>query len=324
MVSVRLCFDRHGQSCKLHGEDEIRQMLADPGALVWLDIDRDELDQLAPFQDLIHLHPLAIEDAESPFQRPILNRYNHTVFLVLYELINPDGHERIRGYPISFFVGANYVITARDIERSTLDDVAKRWDEFGQHAETHTPGFLLFAIIDAMVDNYFPIIDTIGDRIEQLEEQILNARDIVAQRDIHSLRKELFDLRRVLAPGREVLNELIRRDTPLIDEESINYFHDVYDHVLRVLDWMDAYREMAGTLFEMQLIMSSHRLDQTIRTLTAASIMLMSASLIAGIYGMNFRYMPELNWRLGYPLALGMMLVLITVLYAYFHRRRWV
>lgn len=323
MVSVRLCFDEHGTYSNPKGEDEIRNILAHPGALVWLDVDRDHLGHLKPFDDLIHLHPLAVEDAESPHQRPILNRYDGTIFLVLYELTMAEGDNTIRGFPISFFVGQNYVVTARDIERSTLDDVAKRWQEFGQHTETHTPGFLLSAIIDALVDNYFPAVETLGNRIEALEERLLQSDERMEQKELHAVRKQLFEVRRVLAPGREVLNELIRRDTPLIDEKSINYFHDVYDHVLRVLDWMDAYREMAGTLFEMQLTMSSHRLDQSVRTLTVASIILMSASLIAGIYGMNFDNMPELGWRLGYPIALGMMLLSANLLFVFFRRRRW-
>jgi magnesium transporter len=252
-----------------------------------------------------------------------VSRYNETVFLVLYELVPPEDTGIVRSFPISFFVGKNYVVTARDIERSTLDDVAKRWREFTGEAQVHTSGFLLYAMIDAIVDGYFPIIDSLGDRLEEAEAATLNPRQIVAHGDIHQIRKELFQVRRVLAPGREVVNELIRRDTPLVDDQTINYFHDVYDHMLRVLDGLDAYREMASTLFEVQLAMSSHRLDQVIRTLTVASIMLMGSSLIAGIYGMNFQNMPELSWQFGYPVALGLMLMCSTMLYVYFHRRGW-
>ena len=323
MVSVRLCFDAQGTSCTPADEQSLRTMLTNPDALTWLDVDRDDLDSLLPFKDLIHLHPLALEDARSPYQRPIVSRYDTTVFLVLYELVRDAKTGVVRVFPISFFVGKNYVITARDIERSTLDDVARRWHEFSEVADIHTPGFLLYAIMDAIVDNYFPIVDSLGDQIEEIESTILDAQRRVSQGDIHRLRKELFEVRRVLAPGREVLNELIRRDTPLIDDQTINYFHDVYDHVLRVLDWLDAYREMAGTLFEMQLAMSSHQLDQTVRTLTVASIMLMASSLIAGIYGMNFVQMPELSWQFGYPMALGLMVLSTAILYAYFRKRRW-
>jgi len=323
MVAVRLCFDARGNPCEPASKEALREVLANPGTLTWLDVDRDDLDSLQPYEDLIHLHPLAIEDAGSPHQRPIVSRYNSTLFLVIYELVLPQGNELIRGYPISFFVGENYVVTARDIERSTLDDVAKRWHDFTQHMERQSSGFLLYAIIDAIVDAYFPIVDALGDRIEDIETVILDPHGIVMQRDIHLLRKQLFDVRRVLAPGREVLNELVRRDTPMVDAQTINYFHDVYDHMLRVLDWLDAYRDMAGTLFEMQLAMSSHRLDQVMRTLTVASIMLMMSSLIAGIYGMNFHNMPELSWQLGYPMALGLMLLCTGLLYLYFRRRRW-
>lgn len=323
MLSIRLCFDNTGQPLEPADEQELRKVLDDQESLTWLDVDRDDLDRLKPYADLIRLHPLALEDAASEHQRPILSRYNGTIFMVLYELILSDDKRNVRGYPISFFVGSNYVVTVRDIERSTLDDVAKRWRQFARHVDIHTSGFLLYAMIDAIVDDYFPIIDSLGDRIEDLEDTILHAHRIVAQSQIHQLRKEIFEVRRAVAPGREVVNELVRHDTPVVEDQAINYFHDVYDHMLRVLDNLDAYREMAGTLFEMQLAMSSHQLDQTVRTLTVASIMLMVSSLIAGIYGMNFDRMPELSWKLGYPMSLGLMLFSMGLLYLYFRRRRW-
>lgn len=323
MVSVRLCFDEHGKTCDPAEQDELRDILANPKTLTWLDIDRDNLVQLHPYADFIELHPLALEDAESTHQRPIVRRYKETVFLVFYELVSGGDEGTIHGYPISFFVGKNYVVTVRDIERSTLDDVAERWREFARGVGNRSPGFLLYAIMDAIVDNYFPIIDTLGDRIEAVEEIILDPDQTLSQREILSLRKDLFNIRRVLAPGRDVLNELIRRDTPLIDDQTINYVHDVYDHLLRVLDWLNAYRDLTGTLLDMQLTISSHRLDQVIRTLTVASIMLMVSALIAGIYGMNFDQMPELHWAYGYPMALGLMLLSVVLLYVYFRSRRW-
>ncbi len=322
MVNVRLCIDGTNQVCEVSSPGDLRRVLEDPRSLIWIDIDPTEIEELEAYEDLIHLHPLAVEDARSPHQRPIFNRYGDTIFLVLHELIMHDDGS-VRGFPISFFVGQNYVVTVRDLQRSTLDDVAARWHDFSRDLDSSTPGFMLFTIVDAIVDGYFPIIDSIGDRIEDLEEQILEPRAPVLQREIHALRKELFAIRRQLAPGREVLNEILRRDSPLLDQVAFTYFQDVLDHLLRVLDWLDGYREMAGTLFEMQLAMSSHRLDQVMRTLTVASIMLMTAALIAGIYGMNFDHMPELHWVIGYPLALGLMLLTSVALYAYFRRRRW-
>ena len=324
MISVRLSLDSNGHSQALEDEDAIRANLQSDNTLTWLDVDREELDQLAPYDDLVHLHPLALEDAASPHQRPILNRYGDTFFLVMYELVIADDRTTIRSFPISFFVGRNYVITSRDIERSTLDDVARRWQGFAQDVRGMNSGFLLYTLIDAIVDNYFPAVDTIGDRLEMLDDLLEAGHNHHIQRDIHDVRKQLFEIRRSLAPGREVLNELIRRDTPLVNAETMNYFEDVYDHMLRVLDLVDAYREMASTLFEMQLLMASHRLDQVIRTLTVWSIILMVATLIAGIYGMNFEHMPELEWMLGYPAALGLMLVLSVGLLVYFRRRRWI
>jgi len=316
--------DEHGKACEVEDEAHVRRMLENPDALVWLDIDRDDLDKLQPLGDLITLHPLALEDATTPLQRPILTKYGDTLFLVVYELVDSGNGDRITTYPISIFVGSNYVVTARDIERSTLDEVAERWHQYDDIVQSKTSGFLLFAIIDALVDSYFPVVDALGDRMETLEDQIVEARRDGMQRSIHAFRKELFRVRRVLGPEREVLVELVRRDTPLLNEETIDYMHDAYDHLLRVLDWLDAYREMASNLLDMQIAISSHRLDQVIRTLTVASIMLMVASLIAGIYGMNFARMPELHWAYGYPVALGMMIVSMGLLYIFFRKRNWV
>lgn len=324
MISVRLSLDSNGHAQPLEDEDAVRANLQRDDTLTWLDVDRDELHHLQPYADLVHLHPLALEDASSPHQRPILNRYGETFFLVMYELVLADDGTTIRSFPISFFVGRNYVITSRDIERSTLEDVAVRWRTFAQDVRGMNSGFLLYTLIDAIVDNYFPVIDTIGDRLEALDDALADGRDRHIQAEVHAIRKQLFELRRVLSPGRDVLNELIRRDTPLVNDETMNYFEDVYDHMLRVLDWVDAYRDMATTLFELQLSMASHRLDQVIRTLTVWSIVLMVATLVAGIYGMNFHHMPELEWYFGYPAALLLMLALALGLLAYFRRRRWI
>lgn len=321
MIPVRLSVDSSGQPITIDSDASLRQALQAPGAVVWIDIDRAHIDDLLPYADVIHLHPLALEDASSILQRPIFNVYGTTLFLVLNELLITDG--TVGWAPIGIFVGRTYVITVREATRSMLDEVAARWHEsIGQVHDVST-GLLLFAIVDAIVDAYFPIVESLGDRIEALEDDVLNITTLTPQRDIHELRKQLFVIRRALAPGREVMNELIRRDIPVIDEHMLLYFHDVYDHMLRVLDWLDGYREMVATLVEVQLAISSHRLDQIMRTLTVASIMLMAASLIAGIYGMNFRHMPELAWQIGYPLALAMMMISTVVLYSIFRRRKW-
>jgi magnesium transporter len=324
-LRVRLAIDANGVRHDVGTEAELRTLLATRASLIWLDVDRDELHLLDPYRDLIHLHPLALEDAASPRQRPIFNRYRDTFFLVLYELVTADvAPFRVHTYPISFFVGQNYVITARDAERSTLDDVADRWLSFTEDVGSRDSGFLVYALIDAMVDNYFPAMDSIGDRLEAIEDIVEEGNGRHVQSAIREMRKELFEIRRVLAPGREVITELIRRDTPLVTDETMNYFHDVYDHILRSLDTLEAYREMGSTLFEMQMTMSSHQLDRVMRTLTVWSIILMAVTLIASIYGMNFIHMPERYWRFGYPFALVLMLGITTGLLVVFRRRRWI
>lgn len=321
MYQIRLAIGEDGHLLQPSDVTDIRPLLEGGSSLVWIDIDRDDLEDLLPFRDLVYLHPLAYEDAQSLRQRPIFSRYGETFFLVMYELIQKD-HD-IRAFPISFFVGHNYVVTARDIERSTLDDVADRWMQHRDNVPQMDAGFLLFTMLDAIVDNYFPILEHFGEGLEDLEDAIEEGAGERVQGLIHLKRRKIMELRRTLAPEREVLNELLRRETPLVSDETMAYLHDVYDHLLRVLDWLDSYRELASALFETQLAMASHKLDKVMRTLTVASIILMVSALIAGIYGMNFQHMPELAWYYGYPMAIGMMVAAALTLLWLFRRRGW-
>ena len=327
MVTVRRMVGADGVPVEAAGVADARTLLETGSALVWIDVDRRDPDALAELSDVIPMHPLAIEDAVNEHQRPIFSRYGDTFFLVMYELSDADAtsDDGIDVSPVGFFVGENYVVTVRDTERSALDDVAKRWMHHRSAVPDMDAGFLLYTMLDVIVDEYFPVLERFGERLDELESVIEDgAASESLQGRIHPLRRTVMRLRRILAPEREVLNELLRRESPLMSEETMAYVHDVYDHLLRVLDWLDSYRELASALFETHLAMASHKLDQVMRTLTMASIILMVSSLIAGIYGMNFQNMPELGWQFGYPMAIGLMVVLATALLLVFRWRKWI
>lgn len=320
MATIQLCFDGDGSRVE-PDFDDLHEVLGTHPSLVWIDLDIKEQDALRELAEQLDLHQLAVDSALLENERPQVTVYDDMIFVEFYGLkengTDPELDE------ISIFVGRNYLITVRIDDSPGIDSVYSRWIDEGHKPRDISSGMLLYALLDEIVDSYFPMVDALGDRIEELEERLLEETLNRPQLEIHQVRKELLRLRQVLAPQREVLNKLVRRDVPLIDDQVIIYMSDVYDHMLRVLDWLDSYRDMLTTLFDVQLAIQSHRLDRVIRTLTSSSIMLMVATLIAGIYGMNFVHMPELEWTIGYPLAILMMICASGGLYVAFKRRGW-
>jgi Mg2+ and Co2+ transporter CorA len=184
-------------------------------------------------------------------------------------------------------------------------------------------GILLYSLLDSIVDNYFPVIDSIVERVEDLEEQIFEKFDQRSIEDIFTLKKDLLALRKVLAPERDVLNVLIRRDLPIFEEHTLVYFQDVYDHVVRITDSIDTYRDLLSSALDSYLSMQSNRLNVTVQTLTSFSIMLMSIATVTGWYGMNFNNMPELTSVIGYPAVFVFVVLMVALEFLFFKRRGW-
>jgi magnesium transporter len=187
----------------------------------------------------------------------------------------------------------------------------------------HDVAVPIYSLLDALVDGYFPVIDAISEEIEEIESAMFGPRPGPHQAEIFGLKRELLNLRKVLAPEREVLNTLIRRDEPVLGEQSLPYFQDVYDHIFRVLDTVDLNREQLSGLLDAHLAVVSNRLNMIMKRMTALATILMSVTLVASNYGMNFDVMPELHWAYGYPWALGMMVVVGVILTVIFKRVDW-
>ncbi len=194
----------------------------------------------------------------------------------------------------------------------------------GRHnGRSRESGILLYSLLDTIVDHYFPVVDSIVDRVEDLEEEIFERYSVGAIESIFGLKKDLLALRKVLAPERDVLNILVRRDLPIFDQQTLLYFQDLYDHVVRITDSIDTYRDLLSSALDSYLSMQSNRLNITVQTLTSVSIILMSIATITGWYGMNFQHMPELASPLGYPAVIGVVLLVTAVEVALFKRKGW-
>ncbi len=300
---------------------EIDELTDRPGTLVWVSATSPDDGEIAHFEREFRLHPLAVEDLRKQHQRPKLDAFEEQHMIVAYEAVAdaPDGLSEIH-----VFVGAGWLLSVHWTPTPMLDAVrtrfARRRDEV-----TNPAGELLYALLDAAVDSYFPELDTISDRIDALEDRVLEGNDDrESLREILHLKRRLLDLRRVLAPMRDVANALLRRDLEIVDASSTPYYQDLYDHLVRVLDQLDVYRDLLAAVLDARLTVASNNLNTVMKRLTAFTVILMVPTLIAGVYGMNFRFMPELGWPFGYPLALSVMAAAVVVSVTYFRRKGWI
>ncbi|HEX2849829.1 MAG TPA: magnesium/cobalt transporter CorA [Acidimicrobiales bacterium] len=289
------------------------------GTLLWVDLTDPTDDELDCVQHEFSLHSLALEDARKHGQRPKLERYPDHVFLVAYgaELAEVD-----------MFCGPSWLVTVRarggDDRPWDPTEAVARFEKSGP-LET-TPGYLLYTILDDLVDNYFVHAERVEDELEALEEQIFSETppdEREVQRALYGLRRDLLAFRRKVVPMREVVAEILRREVDWIDDIALTHFQDVYDHLLRAVDQLDSQRELMGNAVDAHLAIISNRMNEVMKKMTSWGAILLGSALIAGIYGMNFKDMPELGWRYGYPSALGAMALLTAVLYWFFKRRDW-
>jgi magnesium transporter len=294
---------------------------AAPTPLVWIDVSNPGEAEAAILRDRCGFHPLAVEDCIRGRQRPKIDRYADFLFLVLYVAsINPERH-RMALNEIHIFLGERYIVTVHDHKVSEVSEIVARWRASPQHFTS--TGWLAYALLDEVVDDYFPVLEHFAERAEQVENAIFERLEAPGMQQILLLRHQLILFRRAVVPGRDVLSSLLRRDVPFLQPELLPYFQDVHDHTIRVTEGIDAMRELLSGALEAHLTVASNRLNQTVRMLTAWSIILMSMALVAGVYGMNFVAMPELEWRWGYYAALGLMAAVGGGLVTFFRRRGW-
>jgi magnesium transporter len=266
-------------------------------------------------------HPLSIEDCRHQHQRPKVEEFPGYYFIVLYEaLLNDLG--RLQLGELGIFLGGNYLVTVHSEPIRAIETAERLWRSWTDLAERGT-GLLSYLLIDAVVDDYLPLLDTVSDRMDTLEDRIFADFQAESLEEIFRIKKELLLLRRAVTPLRDVFNTLLRREQPIFSRETHTYFQDVFDHLIRVADTIDTLRDMIGSMMDAYLSISGNRMNLIMKRLTSIATILMSVTLVAGIYGMNFDYMPELKWRYGYVGALLSMLVVGLAIYSHFRRIKW-
>ena len=300
--------------------DEVDRLIAREGTLVWVNVENPSDGLISELEREFGLHPLAVEDLRKRNQRPKLDSYEGQHVLVAYEAV-PE--ETVRLSELHLFFTKQWVLSVQFGPMPMVDAALRRFAD----SETEKAGSvdtLVYLVLDAAVDSYFPELDRLSDRIDALEDRVLvgdaDRRGLV---ELLHLKRRLLELRRVLAPMRDLANALIRRDLDIVSDQAMPYYLDLYDHLVRVLDQLDLYRDLLATVVDARMTVASNNLSQIMKRLTAFTVILMVPTLIAGIYGMNFVHMPELDWPLGYAYSLGLMAVAVVIAVTWFRRNGW-
>jgi magnesium transporter len=303
--------------------EQISTILQQTDGFIWIGLHEPKEALLRQVQQAFELHDLAIEDAHRAHQRPKLERYGDCLFVVLHTAELERDRLRLQFGETHLFVGPRYIVSVR--HRSSLS-----YAEVRQRCETtppllgQGPGFVLYALMDFIVDQYFPVVDALEDALEALEAEIFGeALSRETTQRIYQLKRQLLDIKRAVAPLVEVCNRLMRFDLALIPEDTRPYFRDIYDHVIRINDMVDVQRELLTTALEANLSLIAVEQNEVVKRLAGLAVLIAVPTLIVGVYGMNFEFMPELRWPYGYPLVMGAMLGLCGLLYVYFKRLGW-
>jgi magnesium transporter len=324
MLKAIHCNPREHNFQRVTSLEQVREIKQDPSAIFWLDVENPSEQDLTKIGEEFHLHPLAIEDASHEHQRPKVEEYEQFYFVVFYTVNRHQETKQLDIHEVDMFLGKNYLITVHENPISELNEVEQRWTRNVKHLEWGI-GVLLYSLLDTIVDTYFPIVDGLVDQAEDLEDRMFmgSKRNNTFTQELLELKKQFLALRRIASPERDVLNVLTNRDNPLFDERVLIYFRDVYDHITRLADTIDLYRDQLSTVMDANLSIVSNDLNKVMRTLTVASIILMVDALIAGIYGMNFENIPELHLYYGYFGCLILMAVLSILLALCFKHLKW-
>lgn len=301
---------------------EISDLRTTKQNVVWADISDPTSQDFLDLAEEFGFHPLSIEDCQKAHQRPKVEEYPGYYFIVIYEasLAGEDDHLELR--ELNIFLGANYLVTVHRRPIRAIETASRLWPEWTDRAE-HGSGLVAYLLMDAIVDDYLPLLDLLSERMDEFEDQIFGEFQPSSIERIFRIKKELLFLRRSITPLRDVFNMMLRREQPIFARETHVYFQDVFDHIIRVADTIDALREMLGSTMDAYLSVSGNRMNMVMKRLTSVSTILMSMTLVAGVYGMNFAFMPELRWRYGYIFALLSMVVVGLALYTYLRKVKW-
>ncbi len=301
-----------------------RAWLSRPG-VTWINIEGvHQIDLLEQFGAVFGLHPLVLEDIANTGQRPKVEDYGGYLYIVLRMLSLPESTQGVVGEQVSLVLGPNFVISFQEgIAGDVFDPIRVRLRAAKGRVRHEGADYLVYSLIDAIVDGYFILLEKLGEEIEVLDERMLANSAREAARTINQLKREMIWLRKAVWPLREMISTLQRTESTLIRASTGVYLRDVYDHTIEVIDTVETYRDVLSGMLDNNLSLLTARLNEVMKVLTVISTIFIPLTFIVGIYGMNFRHMPELEWRWAYPLVMLGMAGIAVALYFYFRRKKW-
>jgi magnesium transporter len=294
----------------------------DTDAFLWVGMHEPGDDELQKVADALSLHPLAVEDALSPHQRPKVEPYDDMLFIVLRTLWYVDERDEVETGQVAMFVSRNYVVTVRQGSGVELSGVRTDLEQKA-HLLGHGPSAVVYSVADRIVDGYEDVAGELDTDVGEVEESVFSPDRTRDSHRIYVLKREIAEFRRAVTPLRTPMQRFANAGYPFIHSDAAAFFRDIADHVVRVNETIETLDQLLTTAFEAHLARISVDQNEDMRKISAWAAIAAVGTLVAGVYGMNFQYMPELKWHLGYPLAIGLMVVLSLVLYRQFKKSGW-
>jgi magnesium transporter len=294
------------------------------GALHWIDLEAPTQEEAAILKDAFHFHPLAIEDCLEDVHHPKLDEYDGYLFAIVHGIRFDAPTDEFVTRELDIFLSPTYLVTHHKGPMRSITAAREQCGKGVQAALPRGTGFLLHAILDQMFEHYFPSLDSIEDQIQLLQVECFDNPTTVTLERVFALRRDVMMLRRICLPQREIVHRLARGDYPGITDKAAIYFRDIYDNLYRIVDAAMQYQDLVQGTMDAYLSSVNNRLNETMKRLTVISALLMPLTVITGIYGMNFEFMPELHWRYGYLAVLATMATMSAALIYWFKKKRWI
>jgi magnesium transporter len=296
----------------------------DTSTVTWINIDGvHQVDIIEKIGKHFELHPLILEDIMNTEQRPKMEDFERYIYIVLKMLYYDEKENETKIEQVSLILCENFVISFQEMEGDIFNPIRERIRSGKGRIRKKGADYLAYALLDAIVDKYFVMLERLGERIEGMEEELVSNPKPEIFQEIHRMKREMIFLRRSVWPLREVINILERGESSLIQESSRIYLKDVYDHTIQVIDTVETFRDMVSGMHDTYLSVVSNRMNEVMKVLTIIATIFIPLTFIAGIYGMNFKFMPELEWRWAYFAVWIVILVIAVIMVIFFRRKRW-
>lgn len=296
----------------------------DKPTVTWINIDGlHEVEMIEKIGNHFDIHPLILEDILNTGQRPKTEDFEDYIYIVLKMLTYNEQENEINTEQVSLIIGNNFVISFQEKEGDVFNHIKDRIRNYKGRIRKMKSDYLAYSLIDSIVDHYFVVLENVGEQIEYVEDELSSEPTPDTLQKIHSLKRDIIFLRKSVWPIREVINTLFKSDSMLIFETTNLFLKDIYDHVIQVAETLDTYRDMLTGIHDLYISSISHRMNEVMKVLTIIATIFIPLTFIAGVYGMNFEYMPELEWKWSYPLLWIIMLSAGVSMFVYFKKKKW-